>query len=112
MGEHRRHHGILHRRGKVDTDGVLFVPPDGIQTEEAERAFLDELNTEMPSGIKIGYDGRYRRMLSYKKKNYALEPYDGALKLKGSSLVSRAIEPFGRRFVKKAIPLIMDNMIQ
>ena len=106
---------VEERGGKVlevDTDGVLFVPPDGIQTEEAERAFLDELNTEMPSGIKIGYDGRYRRMLSYKKKNYALEPYDGALKLKGSSLVSRAIEPFGRRFVKKAIPLIMDNRIQ
>ena len=106
---------IEERDGKVlevDTDGVLFVPPLRVQTETEERQFLDELNTHMPEGIIIGYDGRYRKMLSYKKKNYALEPYSGALKLKGSSLVSRSIEPFGRRFVKKAIQLLLDGKIQ
>ena len=102
------------RHGKVlevDTDGVLFVPPDGIEGEQQERAFLEDLNEHMPEGIRIGYDGRYRRMMSYKKKNYALEEYDGHVKMKGSSLVSRAIEPFGRKFVRKTIRLLLDEDI-
>lgn len=105
---------IEERSGKVlevDTDGVLFVPPDGVHGEEAELAFINDLNLEMPEGIRIGFDGRYRRMLSYKKKNYALEPYGGAIKLKGSSLVSRSIEPFGRRFVRRAIQMLLEHDI-
>lgn len=97
---------------EVDTDGVLFVPPHEIVGEELERGFLADLNDDMPEGIRIGFDGRYRKMLSYKKKNYALEEYDGVVKLKGSSLVSRAIEPFGRRFVRKVIHLLLSNDIQ
>ena len=105
---------IQERSGKVlevDTDGVLFVPPEGIGGEAQELDFIAELNREMPEGIRIGYDGRYRQMLSYKKKNYALEPYEGPIKLKGSSLVSRSIEPFGRRFVRRAISMLLDHDI-
>jgi len=97
---------------EVDTDGVLFVPPGGVRGEAAERAFVDALNAEMPQGIRIGYDGRFRAMLSYKKKNYALLTYDGTLKFKGSSLVSRSIERFGRRFVREAITRLMDEDLQ
>jgi len=108
--------GLVEQRGgkvlEVDTDGVLFVPPKEIVGEVQERRFLDHLNEDMPDGIRIGFDGRYRKMLSYKKKNYALEEYDGGIKLKGSSLVSRSIEPFGRRFVRKVIHLLLDNDIQ
>lgn len=96
---------------EVDTDGVLFVPPRSIRGEAAERLFLDGLNEEMPDGIRIGFDGRYERMLSYKKKNYALQDYDGHVIMKGSSLVSRSIEPFGTRFVRKSIRLLLDNDI-
>jgi DNA polymerase elongation subunit (family B) len=97
---------------EVDTDGVLFVPPAAVRGEEAERAFLDRLNTEMPPGIRIGFDGRFRKMLSYKKKNYALLTYDGQLKFKGSSLVSRSMERFGRQFVVDAIALLLQEDIQ
>ena len=97
---------------EVDTDGVLFVPPDDVRGDEAERAFIETLNTEMPEGIRIGFDGRFQSMLSYKKKNYALLTYNGALKFKGSSLVSRSIERFGRHFVRKAIALLMQHDIQ
>ena len=94
---------------EVDTDGVLFVPPEHVQGEEAERAFLAELNKEMTEGIWIGFDGRYERILSYKKKNYALRDYDGSTKMKGSALVSRSIERFGRRFVRKAVLLLLQE---
>lgn len=97
---------------EVDTDGVLFVPPAGIEGEEAERAFVQRLSEQMPEGIRIGFDGRFRRMLSYKKKNYALLSYDGHLKFKGSSLVSRSSERFGRRFVREAIRLLLAEDVR
>ena len=106
---------IQERGGQVieaDTDGVLFVPPPEKQGEEEERAFVDSLNTEMPEGIHIGFDGRFQKMLSYKKKNYALLTYDGTLKFKGSSLISRSNERFGRRFVRRAIRRLLDEDLE
>ena len=97
---------------EVDTDGVLFVPPDGIRSEEAERGFIADLNAHMPEGIRIGFDGRFERILSYKKKNYALRSFDGSIKMKGSALVSRSIEPFGRRFMRKAVALLLNEDVQ
>jgi DNA polymerase elongation subunit (family B) len=97
---------------EVDTDGVLFVPPASVEGEEAERAFVDAINQQIPPGIRLGYDGRFRRMLSYKVKNYALLTYDDRVRCKGSSLVSRAMEPFGRRFVLGAIGLLLAEDVQ
>jgi DNA polymerase elongation subunit (family B) len=94
---------------EVDTDGVLFVPPPGVTGDEAERAYVHTLTDRMPEGIRIGFDGRFARMLSYKKKNYALLGYDGKLRFKGSSLVSRATERFGREFIREAVRLLMEE---
>lgn len=96
---------------EVDTDGVFFTPPPKVQDEDAEVLFISRLNNEMPNAIRIGLEGRYRKMLSYKMKNYALLGYDGALKFKGSSLISRSIERFGRRFVREAIRRLLDEDI-
>jgi DNA polymerase I len=106
---------IRHQGGtvvEVDTDGVFFVPPPEVRGEDTERAFLARLNAEMPSGIRIGFDGRFHKMLSYKMKNYALLTYDGQLKFKGSSLISRSSERFGRQFVVEAIALLLQEDIQ
>lgn len=107
---------LIRERGgtvvEVDTDGVLFIPPPDVRGEAAERAFVEEISAAMPKGIRLGFDGRYARMLSYKKKNYALLDYDGKLTFKGSSLVSRSIERFGRRFVREAIRLLMHEDVQ
>jgi DNA polymerase elongation subunit (family B) len=96
---------------EVDTDGVLFVPPDDIRGEDAEVQFTRDLTAAMPDGIRVGFDGRFKKMLSYKKKNYALLTYDDTLKFKGSSLISRSNEAFGRRFVREAIRLLLDHDI-
>lgn len=97
---------------EADTDGVLFVPPPGVEGEAAERAFVASLSDVLPEGIRVGFDGRFARMLSYKKKNYALLGYDGALKFKGSSLVSRSAERFGRRFLREAVRLLLAEDVQ
>jgi DNA polymerase elongation subunit (family B) len=97
---------------EVDTDGVLFEPPPGVEDEAAERAYVDTLSERMPEGITVGFDGRFARMLSYKKKNYVLMDYNGGLKYKGSSLVSRSSERFGRQFVREAVPLLLEEDIE
>lgn len=97
---------------EADTDGVLLVPPEHVRSEAAERAFIEQLNREMPPGIRIGFEGRFRRMLSYKKKNYALQTYEGALTFTGSSLVARSTERFGRRFTREAVRLLLEEDVQ
>ena len=56
--------------------GCCSCRPLQYRAKRAERAFLERLNTEMPPGIRIGFDGRFRKMLSYKMKNYALLTYE------------------------------------
>jgi DNA polymerase, archaea type len=51
-------------------------------------------------------------MLSYKKKNYALSGYDGKISIKGSSLISRSIEHFGRTYLQRCVDFIINNRIQ
>ncbi len=100
------------RGGKVieiDTDGVYFQPPEGIETEEQEQAFIAEVAQTLPEGIRLVHDGRYQAMLSVKTKNYVLLGYDGKLIYKGASLRSRADERFGREFISQAIQWLLQG---
>lgn len=97
---------------EVDTDGILFVPPPDVITESAERELVGEVSLLMPQGINIGFDGRYRKMISYMKKNYALLGYNNIMILKGSSLTSRSGEKFGRDFVRKGFESLLIEDIQ
>ncbi len=94
---------------EIDTDGVYFVPPGSVCTEESERAFVAGIDNEMPNGIRLAFDGRYKKMISLKTKNYVLQAYDGRQVLKGAALRSRADEPFGRQFLETAIALILND---
>lgn len=96
---------------EVDTDGILLIPPPHVQTEEQEKALVKEVSATMPEGISIAYDGRFKKMISYMKKNYVLLGYDGKMKMKGSSLVSRSGEKFGRDFVKKGFEILLNEDI-
>jgi len=73
---------------------------------------VQRLHTALPPGINVGYEGRFWKMLSYKMKNYALLDYDGTLRSKGSALVSRSTEPFGKRFMLQVIALLLREDIQ
>lgn len=96
---------------EVDTDGIYFVPPAGMTTEEKETAFVAGLSDTLPAGINLGIDGRYKQILSYKKKNYALEDYQGNIRIKGSSLISRSMERFGRRYIEGCIRALLARDI-
>ena len=79
---------------EVDTDGVYFQPPEDITTEEAEVEYIDRIGASLPEGIHLAHDGRYKAMISLKMKNYVLQKYSGDPIFRGSSLRSRAEEPF------------------
>lgn len=94
---------------EVDTDGVYFVPPEGVRTEEEELAYVADLACAMPEDIRLAHDGRYQAMLSLHLKNYALLGYDDRLTLKGSALRSRRLEPFVRDFLLEAARAFMEG---
>ena len=96
---------------EVDTDGILFIPPPDVTNEFAERELVSEVSALMPQGINIGFDGRFRKMISYMKKNYALLGYDKVMILKGSSLTSRSGEKFGRDFVRRGFETLLTEDI-
>ena len=104
----------LRQRGmaliEADTDGVYFaVPADW--DEAQERTLVDEIGRELPAGIRLEYEGRYRAMLSHEVKNYALLTYNGQLIVRGVALRSSRAEPFGERFLRQALFCTLTNDI-
>jgi DNA polymerase elongation subunit (family B) len=97
---------------EIDTDGVYFVPPDGVQNEAEERAYVAKIGETLKAGIRLAFDGRFKRMLSLKTKNYVLETADGRKIFKGASLRSRADERYGRRFLAKSIDCLLEHDLQ
>jgi DNA polymerase elongation subunit (family B) len=97
---------------EVDTDGIFFIPPDNVTGEEAERKFVEHLSETLPEGINLGFSGRFKKIMSYKKKNYALLDYHNRVFIKGSSLISRSIERFGRSYIQQCIDCILNDRIQ
>ncbi|HEY6410015.1 MAG TPA: DNA polymerase, partial [Ktedonobacteraceae bacterium] len=104
----------LRQRGMAliegDTDGVYFAVPGG-WTEEQERALVEEIASELPAGIRLEYEGRYKAMFSHEVKNYALLTYGGQLVVRGVALRSSRAEPFGERFLRQALLCAMTNDI-
>ncbi len=91
---------------EADTDGVYFAVPEGF-VEADERALVAEVAAELPSGIRLEYEGRYRAMFSHEVKNYALATHDGEILLRGVALRSSRAEPFGERFLREALRFTM-----
>jgi DNA polymerase, archaea type len=92
---------------EVDTDGLFFIPPDNVAGENEESLFVNRLASSLPTGINLLLAGRYKKMLSYKKKNYALQDYSDKIIIKGSSLVSRSLELFARRYIEKCVEYLL-----
>jgi DNA polymerase, archaea type len=97
---------------EADTDGLYFVPPDNVRTEEQELAFVEKLSQALPTGINLVLAGRYKKMLSYRKKNYALLDHEDRLTIKGSSLISRSLEHFAKNYIHLCINCLLQEDVQ
>ncbi len=105
---------ISNRGGKVieaDTDGIYFIPPDEFWGEENSEKFVREVASTLPEGINLAFNGVYKKMLSYKKKNYALLDKNGNIDIKGASLISRGMEPFARKYISECIKFLLNGQI-
>ena len=94
---------------EVDTDGIYFVPPPEVQTDEQARALVAALSQSLPAGIEVEMDGRYVSMFSYKRKNYALLDESGKVIIRGSGLRSRGMEKYLREFLSAMIRLLLEG---
>ena len=96
---------------EADTDGVYFsVPTDW--SEADERRVVAEVAALLPPLVQLELEGRYAAMLSHEPKNYALLGYDGTLILRGVAFRSSRAEPFGERFLRRAIGrLLVDDVV-
>lgn len=104
---------IIQSRGgkiiEVDTDGIYFIPPEHITDEKGEEKFFQRIINDVPQGYNIVLDSRYKRMLSYKKKNYATLDYEDKIQIKGSALISKNIERFAKIFIQQCIERILNH---
>jgi DNA polymerase elongation subunit (family B) len=92
---------------EIDTDGVYFVPPDTVTTEEQEHDYVARIGDALPAGIRLAHDGSYAAMISLKIKNYVLVGPNGKKIFKGASLRSRADEAYGREFIARAVERLL-----
>jgi DNA polymerase, archaea type len=94
---------------EVDTDGVYFVPPENVRTEEQEQKYVDAIGAKLPQGIRLTHDGRYRAMLSVRLKNYGLLTHDDRIILRGSALRNRRMESCLRTFLLDATRAFLSD---
>jgi DNA polymerase elongation subunit (family B) len=97
---------------EVDTDGIFLVPPSAAQDERSIDKFIKSISSTLPEGVNLGVEGRFKKIFSYKMKNYALLGNDGSIKLRGSSLISRSMERFGRSFIRECIEALLSDDIR
>ena len=93
---------------EADTDGVYFAVPES-WTEDDERRVVADVGALLPSLVQLELEGRYAAMLSHEPKNYALLRYDGTLLLRGVAFRSSRAEPFGERFLRRAITRLLHG---
>lgn len=105
--------GWLEKEGatpiEMDTDGIYYVPPPGIDTGEEAKSMVERLSQTLPEGIEVEMDARYEAMFSYKIKNYALLDGAGKVAIKGSALRSRGMAKYLREFLSKMIRLLLEE---
>jgi DNA polymerase elongation subunit (family B) len=94
---------------EIDTDGIYFLPPPGIETEEEAKAMVEGLSQRLPEGIEVEMDAQYEAMFSYKSKNYALLDRAGKMVIRGSALRSRGMEKYLRAFLSAMIRLLLEG---
>lgn len=108
-------HEVEMHNGRVieaDTDGLFFIPPDNVRGESQEELFIERLSSSLPTGINLVLAGRYKKMVSYRKKNYALLDYSDRLTIKGSSLISRSLERFAKEYIRLCINCLLQEDIK
>jgi DNA polymerase elongation subunit (family B) len=96
-----------------DTDSI-FLALEGRKEEEA-KAFIEEINVELPGIMELEYEGYYssgifvmtRGTKTGAKKKYALLAANGALKIRGFETVRRNLAIIAKQTQEKVLQMIL-----
>lgn len=91
----------------ADTDGALFVVPDGRTADDT----IAPVDDAMPEGVEIDKDYETEKALTYKAKNYA-KMKGGEIDISGASLMGRQKEPFLREYIHDQLENILREDVQ
>ena len=91
---------------EMDTDGIYFVPPEGVKSTDEMEAKVQSI---LPEGIEVELDSTYPAMFCYKSKNYALLEESGEVIITGAALKSRGLEPFQRDCMQELMALLLNE---
>ena len=92
-----------------DGRGFFLLAPDNIVGEVNQKNFVERLSNTLPEGINLMLSHRYKKMLSYRKSNYAMLDQNNNILIKGNSLISRGMERYLRVFIQRFIECLMTN---
>lgn len=90
---------------EVDTDGIFFTLYS--DNEAKVNILIEEINKSLPREINFVLAKKYKKFLSYRKKNYATLSYEDKIQIKGSALISRAMERFGKNLIQHGIDCLL-----
>lgn len=103
---------LLTKRGAepliIDSGRVYLIPPPGEPAAD-QRLFLERLSKEIPFGDKLSIADSFKKILTFKKHNFALLTAEGKVEFKGPSLASRGSEPFLRQFLRQVTEELLRN---
>jgi DNA polymerase, archaea type len=92
-----------------DDRGFFLLMPDNIIGETNRQSFIDRLSKTLPEGISLVSTNYYKKMLSYRKSNYALFDQNDNVIIKGNGLISRGMERYLRIFIQRFIECMLTN---
>jgi len=92
-----------------DDRGFFLLMPDNIIGETNRINFADRLSSTLPEGISLVPSHHYKKMLSYKKSNYAVLDRNDNVLIKGNGLISRGMERYLRIFIQRFIECMLTN---
>jgi len=92
-----------------DDRGFFLLLPDNIIGESNRNNFIDRLSNTLPSGITLMPSHHYKKILSYRKSNYAVLDQNNNVLIKGNSLISRGMERYLRMFIQRFIECMLMN---
>lgn len=90
-----------------DTDSIFFKKQDqSVFSEEEIQKLQESLNSIYPKGIFWELNGLFKKIITFKAKNYVL--YDGtSIKYKGSALRSPKLEKALNEFIHRIVEAII-----
>ena len=76
---------------------------------ENAKKFLNSINTELPEGMELEYEGFFKRGFFVTKKRYALIDEDNTIIVKGLELVRRDWAPITKKTQQKVLTAILKE---